>query len=647
MYNDKIQHAQFTLPKPQVHAAHPLRNDKSHAKLLEYCVQRLDSDKSNRDNRIARYAQIDRDVAAWVRLSDEDKKRKMKHEKDGSSQATQVSLPLTWVHIDDMMTFYAQTFAPNRGMFYHTAGPEESGGASQLVALMNNHAVYGSYYRHLLRAIFNILKYNAGGLIANWATDYGPKLVMNPDGSTSSGVQPIFNGNKVAAIDMYNFFCDPSCEYTNLHKEGEWFAVAEMKSHFWLKNKCMEETYYNCEGLFEGESAGSLANYYRDPPRESKLDQDESKGGDSINWLSWLSGTEAYLSDNAFELVTMYVRINPNDFGLVEGDRQTKAARNRYEIWRVVIANGDRIIAAQHMPNIHGYLPAFLGVINDDFMRDAAKSPAEILNPLQEFASFLLNVHVLANRKNLFGTTYYDPSRVDYGQIPSGEVAARVPIKAQGYGQDIRTMVFKESQTLDTKQTLGDFQGIMEVINQFFPTQSLPSQIAGIDRAVTNQVAAVQQGANRRQQKGARLLDDTMMRPLRFALYYNIIQFLQDGEEVADYFTGKTEQIDLSQLRSTSLIHLIGQGLKALDRAQVASELRDLIFAMIQAPSAGERVDLLGLLDYWSSMMDIDMNMKQFEIQQPAMAPPGMEGGNPVNPATSPENIAGGPIYGS
>lgn len=645
MFEKTIPHAKFQLPRPQVHATHPFRSQANHDALLQYCKARLAGDSENRDQRVQKYSRIDRDVAAWVRLSQEDKKRKDKHDADGSPQATQVSLPLTWVHIDDMMTYYAQTFAPNRGMFYHTASPEDAEGASQLVALMNNHAIYGSYYRHLLRAIFNILKYNVGGLVANWATDYGPRLEMDLDGTTRVGTQPIFNGNKIAAIDMYNLFFDPAVELSNLHKDGEWFAIAEMKSHYWLKNKCLEEVYFNCGDLLDGEEQSFQASYYKDPPVESKIAVDESAGGGGVNWFSWLSGSETYLVNNAFELVTMYIRINPNDFGLVEGGREARAARNRYETWRIVMLNGERLIQVQHMPNIHGYLPGFFGLVNDDFMRDAAKAPAEILNPLQQFASFLLNAHVLANRKNLFGTTYYDPSRLDYGKIPDGEVAARVPVRPQGYGQDIRTMVYKENQPLDTKQTLGDFQGIMEVINQFFPTQSLPSQIAGIDRAVTDQVAAVQQGTTRRQQKGARLIDDTMMRPLRFALYYNIIQFLQEGEEVADFFTGRTQTIDLQALRATSLVHLIGQGLKALDRAQVANQMREIIFALIQAPQAGERVDILALLDYWTSMQDVDVNMKQFEIQQP-MQPAQPGAGAPVNPATAPEAIAGGPIYG-
>jgi hypothetical protein len=57
-------------------------------------------------------------------------------------------------------------------------------------------------------------------------------------------------------------------------------------------------------------------------------------------------------------------------------------------------------------------------------------------------------------------------------------------------------------------------------------------------------------------------------------------------------------------------------------------------------------VDILGLLDYWTSMQDVDVNMKQFEIQQPAAAPGVDAAGNPIAPATAPAAVAGGPIYG-
>jgi hypothetical protein len=90
---------------------------------------------------------------------------------------------------------------------------------------------------------------------------------------------------------------------------------------------------------------------------------------------------------------------------------------------------------------------------------------------------------------------------------------------------------------------------------------------------------------------------------------------------VADFYTGKDVNIDLSQLRNMNLSLIIGQGLKALDRQAMQGQLREIIFAMIQAPTISERIDLLGLLDYWTSMMDLEMNLKQFELAPPAAQP--------------------------
>jgi hypothetical protein len=101
-------------------------------------------------------------------------------------------------------------------------------------------------------------------------------------------------------------------------------------------------------------------------------------------------------------------------------------------------------------------------------------------------------------------------------------------------------------------------------------------------------VAAVQQGANRRQQKAARLLDDTVFRNVRFAMYYNILQYQPDSSEVTDFYTGKPVKIDLASLRNTDLPFIIGQGLKAIDRQAAAQMLQQVIFALIQAPQAAQ-----------------------------------------------------------
>lgn len=649
MSDDKVTHAQFDLPKPSVHAGHPFRNEVTHKRLLEYLQSRLLSDSGNRNNRVARYSQIDRDVAGWIRLSEEDRKRKTNHEIEGTPQATAMNLPLAFIHLDDMMTYSAQTFAPNRGMFYHTAKPDDTGDAGQVVTIMNNHAIYAGYYRQLLLSIFATLKYNLGGMETYWATDYGPKLEATPEGGTTVTSAPVFSGNKVDSLDMYNTSWDPSVDPSMLHRDGEWFATFKMRSHYWLKNKCLEGAFFNADSHLDESrtSDQTVATWFKDPPVESRVQSDESG---ATSWFGILSGSAGYSSFGTFELTTIHIRINPNDFGLIPGNKIEKDKRNRYEVWRFTILNNEKIIEARYMNNIHGWLPIFFGVANDDGMGQAAKSPAEIINPLQEFSSFLLNAHVQANRKNLFGTTFYDPSCVDYASIPAGEVNARVPLKPQAYGKDIRSMVYHDNHVIDTKQTLGDLEGMIGIINQFFPTQSMPSAIAGIDRAVDSQVAAVQQGANRRQHKGARLLDDTLMRPLRFAMYYNIIQFQEDGEEITDYF-GVQTTVKLDKLRTTNLAYVIGQGLKAMDRQAVANQMQGLFFALIQAPAAGQQVDIIKMLDFWTSMMDIDASMEEFRL--PPQPQPGMPGGpapeaaggTGIVPATNPNSLTT-PIYG-
>lgn len=651
-----LTQAKIKLAKPNVHARHPFRNPESHEKLLEYLQERLELGKYGRDINMKRYTTIDKAVAGWMRLTEQDKQRQLDNEHKGTQKPTAINLPLAFVHLDDMMTYFATTFSPNRGMFYQTGKPEEQKASTQIVTLMNNHAIYAGYYRETLQTCYSLLKYNVGGFEVNWSKDQGVQVIRDDKGGVTAQTGVQWQGNKIRALDQYNFFYDPLVHPTKLHCDGEFAATVEIKSYYWLQNKASQGLFFNCdEALNNYQSLGSEnATYYRSPPREANLESDESGGTD---WKGVLTGNELGVS-NGFELATIHIKLNPTEFDLIDGPAATKAERSRYECWRFTVLNNEWIVDATYMNNVHGFLPYFLGVLNDDIMGLAQKSTAEILNPLQTFASSLLNTHVQANRKNLWGLTVYDPTMVDLSQIPEGEVSARIPMMPAAYGRDVRTGVWTESQALDTKQTMQDLESVMSIIDRFFPTSSAPSQIASIDRAVDSQVAAVQQGVSRRQQKQARLLDDSLFRNVRFVLYYNIMQYQQDQEEVTDYYSGKQVTLNLAELKQTDLPFIIGQGLKAIDRQAAAKNLQQVIFALIQAPNAAQGIDILKLIDYWSSMIDIDIDMTQFRLAPPQVGPDGQPipqaadagtaggaVGTGILPATAPTKLTA-PIYG-
>lgn len=646
--SDDMIHAKIPLKKPVVQAQHPFRHKDNHDRLLNYIQARLFLGKEARDGELPRWVNVDKSVAGWMRLTEEDKARQKKQDKTGAPQAVTMNLPLNFVHLDDMMTYFAATFSPTRGMFYQMGKKDEVGPASQIVTVMNNHAQYAGYYRETLLGIYSCLKYNSGGYQVFWSKDEGPKLQIGEDGKKAVVTETKWQGNRMKAIDKYNFLSDPHVHPTKLHCDGEFAATVEMWSFYKLQRAASRGQFYNCDEALDNAQGLSESTYYRHPPRETQLDSD--KEGNSTDWKSILSGTPGGGLNSGFELTELHIHLNPTEFGLIEG---SKTERNRLEQWRFTVLNDKYIIDAMYMNNIHGYLPFFMGVLNDDAMGTSQKSPAEILKPLQDFASFLLNVHIQASRKNIWGFKFYDPSMFQMKDIPAGEVAALVPMNPSAYGRDVRTGIYTHSETLDTKQTMKDLESVMGIISQFFPTQSLPSQIANIDRAVDSQVAAVQQGANRRQQKSARLLDDTMFRNVRHAMYYNLIQYQPDNEEVTDFYTGKVQKINLTELKNTDLPFIIGQGLKAIDRQAAANAIQQIIFALIQAPQAAQGIDLLGLINYWTSMIDIDIDMSAFEKAIP-VEPGGSGGagavngvdaaGAPIMPATDPSKLTA-PIY--
>src|SRR3546814_3732582 len=65
--------------------------------------------------------------------------------------------------------------------------------------------------------------------------------------------------------------------------------------------------------------------------------------------------------------------------------------RNRYEVWRFTVLNDERIIGVQYLNNAHSHIPFYFGISNDDTSAEHSKSPAETIQPLADFASFLMN----------------------------------------------------------------------------------------------------------------------------------------------------------------------------------------------------------------------------------------------------------------
>jgi hypothetical protein len=115
----------------------------------------------------------------------------------------------------------------------------------------------------------------------------GPTLVQKEDGKPPEvDMQIRWQGNRVEAVDNYNFLYDPSVPLHRLHIDGEFVARVDLRSHYWLQSKAAAGQFYNCDEALEDDSTGVTMSYYRNPPQEAQFNTTGNAGVDGgTNWV--------------------------------------------------------------------------------------------------------------------------------------------------------------------------------------------------------------------------------------------------------------------------------------------------------------------------------------------------------------------------
>src|SRR5690606_5524695 len=87
-----------------------------------------------------------------------------------------------------------------------------------------------------------------------------------------------------------------------------------------------------------------------------------------------------------------------------------------------------------------------------------------------------------------------------------------------------------------------------------------------------------------------------------------VLNMIRNGD---DSFSGMTR---------SDIASMIGSGLAQLNREMAAQAMQQLLFAIIQNPRSAEQYDVIGLMNYWSRLMNLDTDLRHSQIQQPTPA---------------------------
>ena len=611
--------------KIRVNQALTVTADSAH-RLCMYVKDRLDYANETRLKLVDKLAALDLELAGIIKLDLQDQKRKQKADQQKGVQVADFKLPFVLVQMDEAATALLQILAPDSGMYSAQAPREKQQIAKGFSALMNKHAEQFGHYENLEAFVVDVLGYNIGGLAVEWRAITG-NLLTNGSDPTGMNVQIIRDlvrqGNELRALDMYNFLWDTSVRPHELHDKGEFGCEIRLFSEWQLYRMQENAELFDLNWLKElrqtrGGSAEAEYVYYRKRPTIAPMvaNHDIEQGRNSPNWRAVFRGADEQMpqAGSEIELLSYTGWIQPAKFGLPVAENSPK---NAYEIWHLTLAvissEQLQLVFAQRRDNAHAQLPFALAQPFRPQFGTNYRSYAEFLVPLNRFSSFQYNMHQRAARKALYGLNFFnelkvpilkqDPSLLEYGWLPvAGDV------------DDIGRSIKQTFDAPGTDNTLRDIDATDALMQKILPTDML-KQVTDLERATRYQAAATVQGSNRRLLKIAKIIDSQALAVTRELQMYNILQF-QTSMEIIDP-SGQLVQVNPAEFRDAQLEFVIADGLRGIDKLALIEGMKDVISFILQSQVASQQIDVVALINYWTSLLGDRTDFAQFRYQTP------------------------------
>lgn len=585
-------------------------NEEQHTELKKFIQHRLDFCQPIRQRMAHKLRFIDRELHGYIRLDDDDRKREKDNQLGYGPKTTDFRPLLAMTQIEDAVTYLMELINGEEGLYKAVSTKDRQIIANGLTRSMNEDADNFKHVDQYILGCRSKMKYNIGGWVVEWEREYGKVPRRSEAGTVTFEEDIVYQGNCLIALNMYNTFWDVAVPVDQVHKKGEFFGTAEPVRAFTLRRLHENgEIFGDIEAVLKT-SRERTHEYLERRPDVNHEHYASVTTGDKIDWeglWNFNAGSVPREISDAYEVIWMWAWLIPSKFGLGKSKRR--------EIWKLMWVNQNTIMYAAPVKNAHGWLPICMTMPIKDEMTLQTRSYAERLIGFERFGANELNVHQRSARKALYGVTIYDKSKIPLmehadvlgGKIPYNPGAAQNP--------DINKAILQLRDTPDTSRTMENFSATIDAMQYFLPTD-IRGQVAGLERAVQYQVAAVIQGTNRRAHLIAQVINIQALMPLRRILYYNILQY-RPTIDIINQETGKLEEYAVSSIIDDGIIFDIGLGLKGIDRIYLQESLKEIFMALLQSKAAQDQIDVIKLLNHLTNMIGDKIDLTQFRIEHP------------------------------
>lgn len=429
-----------------------------HRFILEAVRRRKDFSLDMMRRRHEKWRRDDEAFLAFMPEKETDRKRRKLREIGGEPQFTTLKIPFDYAVLMSAHTYWTSVFLGRNPVLQYTGRTGQAmNSVLAIEALMDYQVTVGRLLPQIYIWLLDVGKYGVGiqgsfwdreRTVVNRQVDI-PQTFLGIDlGDSRSEMQRLvvegYQGNRTYNVRPYDFLPDPRVTFLRL-QEGEF---------------CGRFSQVGWNFIAKGAAAGRYFNVDVLRKHRANVISEREQGSEQIT-RPFQPGDHQFLEHmdmNNVELIEMYIELIPRDWGLGDSSFPEK--------WVFVVANDDIVIAAQPLGDYHNKFPFYVLEYEPDGYNMFKRSMLEVVGPMTDVITWLINTHFYNTRKSLNDMFVVDPTKVVIKDVEDPRPGKIIRLKEEMYGQDVRTAITQFPVQNVTQNHLQDTQVLSSLIQR-------------------------------------------------------------------------------------------------------------------------------------------------------------------------------------
>ena len=581
-----------------------------HTRLKEAVLERYRFSHRKMKDFHSQWDEADDSLKAYIPEKELDAKKRAAKKLSGEIDYVTLEVPYIYAQVMTAHTYWSSVFLSRSPTWQFTGRHGEGQDAVQAVeAVMDYQLKVGNQLPVLYNWLYDLARYSLGVVGDYWVEETvvtshleerAPMLLGVPLPGKPKLIRvqeeiPGYYGSRLYNVRPYDFFPDPRVSICDFQK-GE-FCI-----------RLTTEGLSNLKAL-AGSMPGAFVNLTEAERAAKKKDSEDG----SPRIVRPEDSTEEITPPGTgfLNLMECYIKLIPKDWGL--------GTSTKVEKWCVVLAEREVIIAARPLGFYHDLFP--FSVIEGNFGADsfAKVGLIEVLRPMTDIITWLVNSHFYNVRKALNDTRVVDPSRIVMRDLTKPTPGGIIRLKPEAYGTDPRQAIHQLQNVDVTRSHINDTVFIEQMVQRIGGVaENLMGSVNQSGRKTATEVRTATGYSSNRLKVPAEYNSALGWDPLARRMLSNTQQLMDITRKyqiAGSALMSAPAFVEVSPEKIAGFFDFVPvDGTLPIDRLAQANFWKELLMQMARVPELAMQWDLGGMLAHTMKLQG-ERNVDRFRIQ--------------------------------